>query len=177
MLFYRYSTSYGISSKQSQSPSSCIYLSTYYLQHYYTTSITSACILANTLLTHLTSISSACILINVLASTYAPIGRKPQPGQPHHQLLDQGITPEGWKRGESPDEKVIHADCLCQKCMSRNGNVSLTELAWQAGRHDIICWRTPWPPASPSRSSSLRAKLRLPLTTPNTALGGACGGV
>ena len=80
------------------------------------TSITSACILANTLLTHVTSISSACILINALASllcachfnfqclysckypsiyTMRPLGENHHPGQPYQQLLDQGITPEG----------------------------------------------------------------------------------
>ena len=73
-------------------------------------SITSACILANTLLTHVTSISSACIHITALAfplyeylhshqypRIYAmrPSGENPQPGQPRQQLLDQGINPEG----------------------------------------------------------------------------------
>ena len=44
----------------------------------------------------------------------------------------------------SPDEKVLHIDYLCQKCMSRNAVLSLTELAWQAGCHEVH-WRTPWP--------------------------------
>ena len=65
-----------------------------------------------------------------------PSGENLQPGQPRQQLLDQDITQEGFKKGESPDEKDLQADCLCQKCMSRNGNISLTELAPPGG--DIL---------------------------------------
>ena len=41
------------------------------------------------------------------------------------------------KKGESLDENVLHSDRLRQKCMSRNGNVSITELAGHIGCHEI----------------------------------------
>ena len=91
----------------------------------------------------LSPVPDACILINVLASMLCAHWAKTPTWSTTPTIIDQGITPEGWKKGESADEKVNYADRLCQKCMSRNDNIILTELAWQAECHEIR-WRTPW---------------------------------
>ena len=80
--------------------------------------------------TPVTSISSACIIFNALASTlFAHQAKTLNLVNDANNYLIRASLQKDEKRGEIPDEKVLHADRLCQKCMSRNGNVSLTELA------------------------------------------------
>ena len=93
---------------------------------------------------------------------YATIGQKTPTWPTMPTITWPGHHSRRMKKGESPNEKVLHANRLCQKCMSRNGNVSLTELAWQAGCHEI-CWHTPWPSASPPLLSA-------PSNTPSSSV-------
>ena len=81
--------------------------------------------------THATSTASACIQASTLASTLCAHRAKTPSLANHANNYLTRASLQLDKKGEIPDEKVLHADCLCQKCMSRNDNVSLTcQVSW-----------------------------------------------